>query len=662
MGLFGSDDSAFRRAVDKSLAVIRFRPDGTILDANDNFLKTMGYTTSQIVGRHHSLFMPEGAANTEVYRSFWAELRTGEFKEGEFERIAAGGRHIWLQATYNPITDALGRVTAIVKIASDITAEKHQSVDDAGQIAAIQRSQAVISFTMDGTILDANSNFLSTMGYTRGEVVGQNHRLFVPPEEAGHPSYRAFWAALRRGEFQAAEYRRLAKGGREVWIRATYSPIMDAGGKPMKVVKFATDVTAEKIRNADYEGQIEAINRTQAVIAFTLDGIILDANPNFLAATGYGLNEVKGQHHKMFVKRDYAESPEYAHFWDKLRSGQPVSAIYQRFGKNDKPIWLQATYNPIIDAAGRPVKIVKYATDITASMSARTRAVEAADETLNNVEAVASAAEEMHVQVGMIVDSMGRTRDAVQQIHARTHGAGTSTSDMRRAAQAMDGVVQLIAQVAGQINLLALNATIESARAGEAGKGFAVVANEVKQLASQTSAATKRISAEIAAMQTLSDQVVAALSSITDAVDEVQSYVDHAVESIQEQSVATEEISSNMHVATSGVASIGRNLDDWIIGMEERRFDTRIRTARPGMIITSAGVKIPCSLRNISKRGAKVITNDPRKVPDSFDLEIGDNGGTHHCLIVRRGSSEIGIRFAEAVAPEMTSLVARYGT
>ena len=638
-------NTALRHAIDQSLAVVSFTPDGHVIEANGNFLKTMGYDLGQVAGRHHSQFMPPQEANSEAYRAFWASLKAAHYHEGEFRRMAAGGREVWLHATYNPVLDGSGKVTRVVKIASDITADKYRAIDDAGQIAALYRSQAVISFDMDGHILDANDNFLGVMGYALSEIIGQHHRLFVAPDEAASPAYDAFWAALRRGEYQTAEYRRFAKGGREVWIRATYNPIMGGDGRPQKVVKFATDVTAEKRRTADYEGQISAINRTQAVIAFTLDGTILDANDNFLRATGYRLDEIQGRHHRLFVDPSYAKSDEYAAFWAKLATGEPVSAIYQRFGKDGRQIWLQATYNPILDALGRPVKVVKYAADITASMGARSRAVEAAEDTLNNVETVAAAAEEMNASVSEIAGSMLRTKQAVDKIHARTRAADKSTGEMRQAAQSMDDVIKLIADVAGQINLLALNATIESARAGEAGRGFAVVANEVKQLATQTSAATKRISGEIAGMQTLATDVVGALASISAAIDEVQGFVDGATHSMQEQSLATEEISSNMHVAANGVASIGRNLDDWIIGMEERRFDARERVAKPAVLHLPGGGAISCSLRNISRSGAKLILAETRGVPDTFRLEVVGEPGTRPCVVARRGDTEIGVRF-----------------
>lgn len=643
-------DKALRTAVDRSLAVITFDLDGKVLDANANFLASMKYSLDEVVGQHHSRFMPEGEARTDAYKNFWKALREGSFQSGEFRRVTKGGQEIWLRATYNPVMGRDGKATRVVKIAADITKEKQRALDDAGQLDAIQRSQAVISFNTDGIILEANQNFLAATGYTREEIVGKHHRIFVEPSEAEGADYRTFWQNLQRGQFQTGEYRRIGKGGKEVWIRATYNPIMGGDGRPAKVVKFALDVTAEKLRNADYEGQIAAINRTQAVISFTLDGIILNANENFLATTRYSLDEVKGRHHRMFVEPGYGSSQEYREFWERLGAGTSASAVYQRFGKGGRVIWLQATYNPIFDSTGRPLKVVKYATDITASMMARTRAVSTAESTLSNVEAVATAAEAMNASVADIVTSMNRSKDAVVEINSQTAAADRSTLKMRESAQSMDDVVQMIAKVAEKINLLALNATIESARAGEAGRGFAVVAQEVKTLAGQASAATSRISGQIAAMQASADEVVTTLSTITTAIRDVRTMVDNTTSAVEAQSITTQEISTNMHDAAEGVASIGRTLDDWIVGMENRRLQDRKRVAKAATIYTGGDAGMPCSVRNISNGGAKIVLADTARLPDRFDLLISGEDRRRPCKIVRRGQDEIGVQFLLAAA------------
>ena len=239
--------------------------------------------------------------------------------------------------------------------------------DSNGQakIDAIMRSQAVIEFNLDGTIITANENFLAALGYELDEIVGKHHRIFVDPAEAQTPAYGQFWAELAAGTFQAAVYRRIAKGGRDVWIQASYNPVFDRRGKPVKVIKFATDITDQRNQAADHEAQIAAISRAQAVIEFDLDGIVQQANENFLATLGYRMDEIAGKHHRMFCDPAYAGSPDYARFWERLRAGEYVAAEFQRFGKGGKEVWIQASYNPIFDAQGRPVKVVKFATDIT---------------------------------------------------------------------------------------------------------------------------------------------------------------------------------------------------------------------------------------------------------------------------------------------------------
>jgi methyl-accepting chemotaxis protein len=247
------------------------------------------------------------------------------------------------------------------------------------QVAALHRVQAVIEFDLDGTILAANPNFLQTVGYTLEEVRGRHHAMFVDPEQVRSPDYRAFWAKLARGEFDAGQYRRVGKGGREVWIQASYNPVFDSNGRPCKVVKFATDITAEKRQAADFAGQLAAIDLSQAVIEFSLDGRIQTANENFLAAVGYTLEEVQGRHHAMFADPAHAKSAEYRAFWEKLGRGEYDAGQYRRLGKDGREVWIQASYNPIRDMNGRPFKVVKYATDITAQVrdaQALQRAVE----------------------------------------------------------------------------------------------------------------------------------------------------------------------------------------------------------------------------------------------------------------------------------------------
>ncbi|HWU99687.1 MAG TPA: methyl-accepting chemotaxis protein [Devosia sp.] len=246
--------------------------------------------------------------------------------------------------------------------------------DAAATLAALSKSQAIIEFGLDGTILGANENFLNLVGYRLDEIVGQHHRMFVEPSYAQSEDYAEFWRRLGRGEFNSGEYKELGKGGKEVWIEASYSPVLDRAGKPVKVVKIAADVTARRLAAADAQSQLAAIGRAQAVIEFNLDGTIITANDNFCQAMGYGLDEIKGRHHRMFVDPAYAQSAEYRDFWETLRRGEGLAAEFRRIGKGGKEVWIQASYTPIFDPSGKPYKVVKYATDAT-DASARKEAV-----------------------------------------------------------------------------------------------------------------------------------------------------------------------------------------------------------------------------------------------------------------------------------------------
>ena len=235
------------------------------------------------------------------------------------------------------------------------------------QLDAIDRSHAVVEFSLDGIVRTANANFCAAMGYRLDEIVGRHHRLFVEPEFAASAAYQEFWAVLRRGEPQSAEFRRIGKDGRDVWLQATYNAVRGVAGRPRRIVKIATDITEAKQRSLDMAAKIATIERSQAVIEFSLDGAIIAANALFLEVMGYSFDEIDGRHHRMFVTEAEAQGPEYAALWERLRAGECLTAEYRRLGKGGREVWLQATYSPIPGRDGRPCKIVKFATDVTAA-------------------------------------------------------------------------------------------------------------------------------------------------------------------------------------------------------------------------------------------------------------------------------------------------------
>lgn len=547
--IFGLDFDRAKASIENlSARVMIADNDRVIVYANPavvNFLKSAEqdikkylphFSASNLVGVNIDTFHK----NPSHQQSMLAGLRDA------YDTSIRIGEHLFsLRATplFNDHNERIG--TQVEWFDSDV-------FDNAGQVTAIGRSQAVIHFQMDGTITHANENFLKTMGYTLQEIKGKHHSIFADPAYTQTQEYRNFWEQLNRGEYAAGEYCRLGKGGKEIWIQASYNPILDNKGRPFKVVKYATDITQQKLASADARGQLDAIGKSQAVIEFNLDGTIITANQNFLSAIGYSLSEIKGQHHRMFVDPAEASAPEYAAFWQKLGRGEFDARVYKRIAKGGREIWIQASYNPIFDANGRPFKVVKYATEVTQVIQTG----RIAEEAVANTQSVAAAVEEMTASISEISKNMQLSKEAAAGILSDSTNSSAAAEQLNNSMKVMGNVVQMINNIAGQVNLLALNATIEAARAGDAGKGFAVVASEVKNLANQTTKATEDIAKQIQDVQNVSVKVSESIKTIADSATNVSQYITGVAGAVEEQSAVTKEISSNTQKMAHSVQDI----------------------------------------------------------------------------------------------------------
>lgn len=588
-------------AMNRTRPMVEFGLDGVIVDVNDRFLHVMGYGREDVIGKHHDMFVDPVERQGLDHKGFWDRLARGEDFTGEFRRFAKGAREVWLQGGCTPIVGPDGRTTSIVEFGADITEDVH-SRDAAAKLESAVRHlttsvmmidrDLVVTYVNESTmaLLRNNAAEFRTMwpGFDPEKIVGacidqfhkdpsHQRRLLADPSNLPH-----------RAEITVGSLK----------ISLCINGNFDATGAYVGNSLEWADITEFKKNqelNNDYKNLSDAISKSQAVIEFTLDGIVVDANENFLNTLGYTLPEIVGKHHSMFVDKEEVASPAYRKFWEDLAAGQYQSAQFRRISKTGQDVWIQASYNPVNGLDGKPAKVVKYATDVTpqrnvairvkeisqivASASSEMRATAenlartaslstqqatavaaAAEEASANVQTVSAASEELSASISEIARQVTESTNITQRAVAETDKTSAAIQSLAEAAHKIGNVVTLINNIAGQTKLLALNATIEAARAGDAGKGFAVVASEVKSLSDQTAKATHEISSEVSAMQAATATSVAAIQGIADTIGKVAEIASAIASAVEEQSAATGEISANVTEAAASTRDVTANI------------------------------------------------------------------------------------------------------
>ncbi|MEV3844092.1 methyl-accepting chemotaxis protein [Aeromonas veronii] len=395
------------------------------------------------------------------------------------------------------------------KLKAELQQCQDQLLEQQGFFDAVHGSVATITFTPDGTVLAANDLFLNVVGFSAPEVIGQHHRIFCDKLYAQSSDYQQFWADLKQGRSRTGVFQRFNKRGEVIWLEATYFPVK-LRGVVTKVIKIAADITEHHLQLLSQQAVVTALDRSLAVIEFTPGGEVIAANGNFLHTMGYTLAQVQGQHHRIFCDDQfYRDQP---HFWDELGRGQFKSGLFCRQNSHGSKVWLEATYNPILDEHRKVVKVIKFASDITerinksdAVREAAMLAHDAARETLNCAERGAGL-------LSSVVDTSSLIASQL------THSIGL-INQLNEQSRSIEAIVSTISSIADQTNLLALNAAIEAARAGDQGRGFAVVADEVRQLAARTSLSTDEIAKVVQNNRELTAKVTSEMSDVASSAE-----------------------------------------------------------------------------------------------------------------------------------------------
>ncbi|MDP5460789.1 PAS domain-containing methyl-accepting chemotaxis protein [Alishewanella sp. SMS8] len=346
---------------------------------------------------------------------------------------------------------------------------------------AIKHFVAYIEFDNKGNISFANELFLQASGYLESEIIGKHHRILCDKNYINSNEYKRFWDDLAQGQSKTDIFERRTKTGKVLFLDATYFPVKDQSGQVFKVIKICSDVTANKLRLDFQNAVFKSMDNTTAIIEFTPDGVIADANELFLSVMGYSKDELIGKHHKIFCHSQfYDENPN---FWKKISLGEPFSGLFERKNKLGQAVWLEATYNPIADSNGKVTKVVKFAANVTSRILQANSAAEQAA-------ATSEQTSQITLQATSVLEEAIRTTDLIVQ---EVNSATSVSKQLNEQSNSIKDIVVTIRSIADQTNLLALNAAIEAARAGESGRGFAVVADEVRTLAARTSEATSKI-------------------------------------------------------------------------------------------------------------------------------------------------------------------------
>lgn len=603
---------AVMEALDRSHVSLEMDPSGTVLGANEGFLRLMGRSLADVRGQHHGVFVDPSYRASEAYRQLWIAVSEGRHQEAEQRCLTHAGREVYLHASYNPILDRDGRTTKVVMLATDVTEAKGKLAGELAElktrIAIMDRTSLISETDLRGNITAINDKFCEVSQFDREELVGKPHNIVRHPDSPKEV-FKELWATIGRGNIFRTVIKNRKKDGSPYYVDAVIAPVLGENGRPKKYIGVRYDITDLEIERQNMKGIVNALDSAYAYVEFDVDGVVQVANANFLHVMGYQNDQVVGKHHRSFLDATTAGSSEYADFWRNLKAGRHQSDIYRRVGKDGRTVWLQAAYSPVTDEKGVVRKVIKIATDVTERIAAQererammeqlrnllreisqhaqglssssqqlsavsTQLASSAQETASqamqvsasseqvskNVSSVATGTEEVAISIREIAKSANEAAHVARDAVGGAQKATATISKLGMSSQEIGKVIKVITSIAQQTNLLALNATIEAARAGEAGKGFAVVANEVKELSKETARATEDISQKIGTIQNDTEQAIHAIDEISGTISKISHIQTTIATSVEEQTATAAGIGRNVAEAAKGSEQISQNI------------------------------------------------------------------------------------------------------